>query len=458
MKAQKVGSIRETGNSFIDHNLDYIRQYYATMSKHLADNTIQNILFLGETNPCFFKFYEQLRDIGKEYEFAWMRYKKEYTETYTHGFIIKVPQNISRVNYHLLTEETELSIREVEKVENNSYYKWAYDNIMLAHPYDNPDHVRKMLLLSEQYFLNVYDLMKPSAIIVWNPYVAFNHVAEYVARERGIRVIYAESGVIPGTIAFSTWGDLGESRPCIEYGKFLQLPISAKEVAYAEYIVAYLRRSGFNRNIQPQVKNNVLLSRKKPIIFLAGQNDLECGLQPYDDNVTQYSPVFDSSEAALTYIAELALKNDWNIVYKPHPIVARRELEKGTIPQNVIYLKQGDINDIIDNCDVCITILSTTAYVSLTREKPVVMLGKIQLNGQGCTYEAFTKMEIEKVIKDALKYGYTKEQKRAFAEHVARMCKYYLFDSLQPREIHYGQSVEDALTFIDRAIQGEAVF
>lgn len=454
----KYKHIPKTGNRSIDNNIDSIQEYYITIAKAVLEIDQKRILCLGHTNPCFFGFYEQLRKVGSDFEFAWMRYKKKYIETYTHGFIIKIPQDISRENYHLLTEEIELSYEEIEKVESNPFYKWAYDNIMCVHPYDNPNKVRKTILLTEKYFMHVYALMKPSAIIIWNPYVAFNRIAEYMARENGICVIYAESGVIPGTIAFSTWGDLGESRPSVEYENFLKLSVTENDVKLAGDVIAYLKKSKFNRNIQPQTRKRILLYRKKPVIFLAGQNDSECGLQPYDDVARKYSPVFDSSETSLSYIAELAMKNDWNIIYKPHPIVARRMLEKKAVPDNVIYITEGDINDIIDSCDVCITILSTTAYVALIREKPVVMLGKIQLNGQKCTYEAYERDKIEQTIKDALKYGYTKEQKQEFVRHVARMCKYYLYDSMQSREMQYGQPIKNAVAFIEGAINGRAEF
>lgn len=458
MNIKKNADVRKTGILSIDNSVNYIREYYNTIAKQLSKEYKQRILFLGSTNPCFFGFYEHLRNAGETLDFVWMRYKKKYAEVFTHGFIIKIPKDISRVNYHLLTEETKLSYEEIQRVESNPYFKWAFDNIMCVHPYDNPNCVRKMILLSEQYFINVYTLMNPSAIIIWNPYVSFNKIAEYVAREKGICVIFAESGVIPGTLAFSTWGDLGESRPSIEYGNFMKLLITENDKKLACDIIVYLQESKFNRNIQPRTENRYLLCRKRPVIFLAGQNDSECGLQPYDEKAKKYSPVFDSSEASLLFLAELALRNDWNIIYKPHPIVARRMLEKKTVPDNVIYITEGDINDIVDLCDVCVTILSTTAYVALIREKPVVMLGKIQLNGQGCSYEAFEKDKIEEKIVDALKYGYTKEQKYAFVEHVARMCKYYLYDSLQPRGVHYGQPIENAVAFVERAINGRAEF
>lgn len=455
---RKCEKIQKTGVVSVDNSIEGIRQYYTTMTGCLTENNTKRIVVIGSVNPCFFGFYEQLRKNNRNMDFVWMRYKKKYTETYTHGLVIKIPQDISRIYYHLLINETELSYLEMKKIEDNPYYKWAYNNIMYAYPNNEPNNVRKTILLTEQYFLNVYALTKPSAIIIWNPYVSFNKIAEYVAREKGICVVYAESGVIPGTIGLSTWGDLGESRPSVEPEYFLNLPITVEEIEAAMNIVAYIRDSRFNRNIQPQIKNKFMLYRKRPVIFLAGQNDSECGLQPYDNLAKNYSQMFDSSESALAYIAEVALKNNWNILYKPHPIVARRMLEKKAVPGNVIYITEGDINDFIDCCDVCITILSTTAYVALIRGKPVVMLGKIQISGQGCVYEAFEKDKIEQVIRKALEYRYTKEQNQAFVEHVARMCKYCLYDSQQPRDIHYGQSIENAVSFIERAINGEAEF
>lgn len=443
------------GVASIDNSTRDIQNYFCTMKKKSQK---KYILVIGLTNPCFFCFYEKLREKYKSYELIWMRYKKNYEETYTHGFIIKIPQDISRINYHLLTEDVSLTEIEINKINNNREYRWAYENIMAVHPYDNPNMVRRSILLTEYYFEKVYSIIQPAAVLMWNPYVSFNKIAENVAKRNNIKVAYMESGVLPGTISFSTWGDLGESRPSKEPSYFMELPIDTNEINRAEEVINFLRDSGFNRNIQPKLQTKVVLKPGRPTIFFAGQNDSECGLVPFEKKTNEFSPCFRSSEEAMIFLAEIAYKNDWNFIYKPHPIVARHRLEQVAIPSNVIYIMQGDINKLIDICDVCVTILSTTAYISLIREKPVVMLGKIQLNGQGCTYEAYNRDVIERTIHEAVENGYSLRQKENFKAHIARMCKYYLYDSFQKRDISYGLSTDEAISYINKLLEGEVLF
>ena len=101
-------------------------------------------------------------------------------------------------------------------------------------------------------------------------------------------------------------------------------------------------------------------------------------------------------------------------------------------------IKFGDINELIDLADVAITIRSSSNYIALIRHKPVLMLGYTQTRGQGCTYEAFCKQDIEPQLKKALKYGFSTEQQEAFLIHLARLFRYYLYDDMSDRSIRYG--------------------
>jgi len=97
-----------------------------------------------------------------------------------------------------------------------------------------------------------------------------------------------------------------------------------------------------------------------------------------------------------------------------------------------------NIHEVIDFSDVIITILSQSAYVSLFRNKPVVMMGYTQLKGSGCTYEAFSKEQIEPQIRKALKEGFSKKQMKNFHRHIARAVKYYLLDDGTHPDIPFG--------------------
>ncbi len=302
-----------------------------------------------------------------------------------------------------------------------------------------------MIYYMYQYATQVLEILHPKLIILYPLMMVQHRILEEVCRENGVPVISTHQGMLPGTLAFDIGGEVGKSLPAVYYKKFLKLPVGTGDLEQAEKVWDYLYRSKLNRKIQH--KNNSIeyimqkIDKAKPIVFYAGQNDINSNMVPYTEETQKYcSPIFKTSIDAGIYIAELCKKNKWNFVYKPHPMRIKYE-EKSQLPNNTIYVENGNINDLVDISNVVVTILSQTNYISLVRHKPVVMLGYSQAKGKGCTYEAFEKDIIENVIRKALKNGFTEEQEKAFLIHIAQVLKYYLYDDLQEREIRFGRKV-----------------
>ena len=422
----------------------------------------ENIVMFASINPSFVSMLNEWQ-LKLPYNLIWFGYSQTHLP-FTYGIKFPIPATLRRDHLKNLKEgegDADFGAFEKSGIESRQYLKWAYDNIATTFPGYAPDEIIGYVLKIDRYCHGVFNFTKPKLCIVWNSFCVFNKIARAIADSKKIPVLYVESGNLPGTINIETYGQMGESKPAVKWGEFGSLPISARDADRAAKVLDYLRKSGFNRNIQKKSRENLSLKLKKgrPTVFYAGQNDIESGIFPYDENSKKYhSPIFSSSYEAMLHLAELAEENGWNFIYKPHPIMVRWNVEKDYVPENAIYVKEGDINEIIDASDVTVTILSTTSYIALIREKPVVMLGYMQLRGQGCAYEAFEKEKIGSEIKNALERGFDRGQKQAFAEHVARMNKYYLFDSGMPREIYYGQSIAKSIGFVGRAINGKAEF
>lgn len=296
-----------------------------------------------------------------------------------------------------------------------------------------------------QYVIHVIDTLQPKLIVVNGRNKIQRTVIDEICDERKIPIISTHAGILPGTLAFDIFGEMGKSLPAIYPEEFLKLPVNEEDVEYAGDVWDYLYKSKLNR--KKQQKNNCIeyvrnhIDADKPIVFFAGQNDINSHMIPYTEETIKYhSPIFKTSIDAGIYIADLCKKNGWNFVYKPHPMKTQMEA-KERLPDNTIYVEFGDINDIVDISDVVVTILSSTNYVALIRHKPVVMLGYTQTKGKGCTYEAFEKDLIEGIVKEALDKGFTKEQEEAFLKHIAQVLKYYLYDDGMEREIRFGRQV-----------------
>ncbi len=338
------------------------------------------------------------------------------------------------IDYGILLEKTYPELLDIS-MEYIGIYKDLDKNQAYMYTYKQASFIDKMVRI-----------LCPKRVFIMGSFHTPHRVLAILCHKHHTPVIYTHPGALPKTWSFEVGGEMGESLPAVYAKEFLQLPVDVKEIAEAKNVWMYLKGNRINRKIQPKtdwckeissrIKNN------RPVILYAGQNDVLSGMAYYGDNAkTYHSPVFPSSTDVIPFLAELAQKNDWNLIYKPHPIYLPTKEQLDAFPENVLYVEMADINDIIDFSSVTITILSSAAYVALIREKPVVMLGYNQLKEKGCTYEAFTKDIIEEVIKQALDDGFTKIQREAFTKHIAQLLKYYLYMDLDDGTKSFGRPI-----------------
>lgn len=297
---------------------------------------------------------------------------------------------------------------------------------------------------ADLYLREMFDYISPQKVLIWNQFYPFHILIRSICAEKKIDILYMEYGVLPGTYLVERTGQMGESYPAVHIKEFQELDITDADIQKAEDVYEYLYKSGINRKEQP-LSDELERAKKKikqgrPIIAYAGQNDYESGLYPYTEHTKKYhSPIFKGSNEAAVFLAEISKKNDWNFIYKPHPLCIGAINDDIGLDKETIVIEQCNINDLVEWADVNITILSTVAYVSLIRKKPIVMLGYTQLKGKGCTYEAFSEELVEEEIRKAIRSGYTDVQERAFIKHVARMLRYYLYDDMGERNIRFGK-------------------
>ncbi|MCI8377741.1 MAG: hypothetical protein HFH72_04380 [Lachnospiraceae bacterium] len=297
---------------------------------------------------------------------------------------------------------------------------------------------------AEKFYRQILEILQPDRVYIWNAFTPLHKVFAKVCREEKIEAVYVENGVLPGTLAFDKNGQMGESFPALCHQEFLQIPVSIEEKNHAEEVIHFLKDSGLNRYQQKEdadfiqsVKDKLMPGR--PVILFAGGLDHMSGLVPHNGRARKYhSPVFGTSEEAAQYLKGLAKKNRWNLIYKAHPWLPS-DMESDE--SGFLCINKGNINDLIDLCDVVVTIVSQVSYLALIRNKPAVMLGYIQLRQQGCTYEAFEREKIPDILSEAVRNGLREEMREAFANHVARLEKAYLFDDMTEKEIQIGRDI-----------------
>lgn len=320
------------------------------------------------------------------------------------------------------------------------------------------DYLTKFLY---DYYNTLIDLYTqnnmPLLFIVWNEFTAMHTILRNVCMERKIPVLFFEFGVIPGTFCLESGGQMGESHVACKSEEFCSLPICDEDLNKASQLISYLKSSGLNRN--PQPINSLVedyrakLDMSKPTVLYLGQNDFESGIYPYNKTTkTYHSPLFKSSKAAALELERICKKKGWNYIYKPHPSMMLLPDCNDGFAKSTIIAGNANINDLIDISTVTITILSQAAYVSLIREKPVVMLGYNQLKGKKCTYECSSRSNIESLISQAIANGYSEEQRSCFVKHVALLNKYYLFYDLRKNGGIWGRDIQQFVDYIQNSM------
>lgn len=357
---------------------------------------------------------------------------------------------------HLLAKEIlvpYLNILASKEIANylsrKKYILQAVDNLNKRHKEIGEGYAEALMYYADRYIRVLLDKIKPDMVILWNEFYAFHMIFQQVCKIKKIKIGYMEFGCIPGTFALEKHGQQGESFPACHPICFNSLGITKQEIRAAVKGKKYIFKTCLNRNWQPLFgkMDEIFLLKKKgqPVITYMGQNDYESGMYPYTIRTKRYhSPVFQTTLEGLEFIELLAIKNNWTLLYKPHPIMEAlgHEAENG---KRYLNLTSINIHEVIDYSDIVITILSQSAYISLLRNKPVVLLGYMQLKKSGCVYEAYHKKLIEKKLKEALKYGYTDKQKKCFLKHMTRLLKYYLIDDQMHPEIPFGRKLNEAL-------------
>jgi hypothetical protein len=285
--------------------------------------------------------------------------------------------------------------------------------------------------------------MRPDLVVMWHQFNPYHTILTEEAKRRGIPVAYAEHGVLPGSVCFEMDGQMAESWITRNPKALQQLPIEVSDLERARSYIKKVRAERINRKAPgDRLADHIQLfprgdSRRKPVVFYAGQNDPRAGLIPSDTaQAREHSPFFRNSFEALDKVAAVCKANGWDLLYKPHPQVDYYDNIKNGFDfaanPHVKKVPIGvDIVDCIEACDALVTIVSQSGYMALFNDKPCVLLGRLQLSGSGCVYELAKESDLEAQLRTAISAGFTPRQQAIFVEHVARVARYYCsqFDS-----------------------------
>ena len=295
---------------------------------------------------------------------------------------------------------------------------------------------------------------RPALCVLWHQFNGLHHALANLLNEGGIPYCFAEYGVLPGMIVFDRDGQMAESWVAVESERFRELPVEPARLELVDQYLEMVRVQKRTRRRQPCNDEVLQLIREKrgkakAVMFFAGEYAYRSGMLPSGfPRARLHSPHFESTAAALSRVAELASKNDWHIIFKPHPLATDSAAAPEAPNEHVSVIRDANVFDCILLSDVTITVLSQVSYLALLQKRPVVLLGRSTLSGKGCAYELESRDDLEGVIKAALRDGFTNGQSQAFRQHAARLCTHYLHAMDRDVEDLLGRGTADAAEFL----------
>lgn len=412
------------------------------------------VIFTGLINiykkPTLFKFMQRLIDAAPDLRIVALDESREKVKK---GVVlpcerIVFPRNLKHDEYDA-NRWMKPTAHDDELVKKWPMIESLTDQMMDRQRDIGRSGMRRLVCAYAEAYERAIRRVQPKAVVIWCAFTKLHPLFAHIAQANGAKVIYMEFGSLPGTFAIEDQGQMGESRIATEWESFLAKPVTEEEKARADEILAFLRGSGLNRNVQTEEsalgEMEYPVDETKPLIVFAGQNDYDSGIVPYDEHARAYhSPCFKDSLEAAWYLFEMAKEEGWAFAYKPHPFMSVRTPYHDGLP----VIRRCNFNAMMDRADVIVTGVSQSSYVACIRNRPCVTVGFNQLRGKGCTYEVTDRAQLRETLRTALKEGRTPAQKEAFRTHVAQLVKYALYDDLGDRKIRYGRSTEEAAAWL----------
>ena len=327
----------------------------------------------------------------------------------------------------------DISKEQIALFEKSIHYKQAI-RVDACHHKINIKRAARKIVAKAEYFDSLLTEIEPALCIIWHQFNGTSILLTNLCKEKKIPYVYGHLGALPGTVVFEPNGQMAESWVSLEKERFNDLEVVSDDIEKAIAYLRLVRKTKMDRKKQSlkcSVQEIIAQHRKRgrKIIFYAGQNDYRSGMLPRSlANAHLHSPHYKSTIQALKHLEALSQKNNWCIVFKPHPNIESKYILKTDMFGDHIEMAIGaNIFNCIYHSDVTATILSGVGYQAMIHGKPVLQLGNSQLSGMGCVYEISSKKETDLLLQKAIDEGFTDCQKEAWLNHVARLLRHYLF-------------------------------
>lgn len=296
------------------------------------------------------------------------------------------------------------------------------------------------------------DSERVSAIFVWNGSNLRSALAIYLAGQRGIPVIYAEHGYLPGATQLDLEGvNAGSSMSRLAHAGLAQMPCDPAIDAALDAEIARFKSGENTRNADPLPPADL---RRDLIARLASRLGfwLERRALPYvnrrsvpttslrrlperyvllpfqvrsDSQLVLHSPLYGDDLEAVVRDLDQALAHvapDVRLVAKFHPYeLPHVQLAYRHLPARylrVTFVSEGPMSRLLEGASAVVTINSTAGFEALLYEKPVLALGRNFYTVPGIVERADRRRDVEAALRRTLTVAPDLERRRAFLRFV----------------------------------------
>ena len=306
------------------------------------------------------------------------------------------------------------------------------------------------------YYDKCIQLLKPTGIMIWGYWNYTHYFFRDLAKKHNVPIRFAEWGLIPGTMLMEPCGRFHDSE--ISYSN-LSLP-SKKELETFYSAKKYLtdnRLDSMQSVVDADDENKLkrIKNDRRKVLLIGMCDDDIC----YNDSEDSYyrrhiSSVVKGSIDAFFLLKEICVKNEWNLIFKPHPADEYDSRLLFDYEEGMVIVFHKNLNELITMADVCVAIDSSMNYRVLLYDKPLVQIGHNTMDNEDFIYMVNSRDDVERKLIEALDKGFNEKMKEKCAIFMTRMMKSVLWDDLSDKSVRYGLSKN--IDFFDSSLgEGE---
>lgn len=225
---------------------------------------------------------------------------------------------------------------------------------------------------------------RPDVVVLWNNRKSRQMLMAALAVKRGIRPVYFENGLLPGTTTVD-WKGVNYDNSLPRDGKFY-LQYRSDDLQLPSHLVSREAEMG-------KTAPGGGCDLPDTFLFVPFQVD-------YDSQIIIHSPWIKNMEAFAETVIEAAEGSGYTVVFKEHPSseVTYPFLKQKVAGKKVLFANDCPTQELIERSSGIITVNSTVGLEGVLLGKKVVVLGNAFYRIEGLVKSASSVQELSEIV------------------------------------------------------------